>query len=295
MFWYSIVYLHFTSGCLPCRFPVISVVHVHITTCHKHISLVSTFFTLICTPSVLFLLLSPSSQSMIPIVHRGISIFVLSSAKISHMSIRTGTVSITYTSTKFICAPPRHTQSITFLSVSPIELPLDFSGSTFHTYPDPRCPLPQLFQSIFLLLAFCLLPHFQAVKVYTLVVAVLTAVGAVHVVAVPTARWRSTVTTVCCRRSVHCRSGRSVAMNHDRSYRRHWFYSLDQSRGRRGIRYSFGCFSRIKKMLGRIDTRTRDRIYCQTIRTVRDISRDDRARIATCSLRTPTDLRRIIV
>ena len=49
------------------------------------------------------------------------------------------------------------------------------------------------------------------------------------------------------------------------------------------------CFSRIKKMLGRIDMRTRDRIYCQTIRTVRDISRDDRARIATCSLRTLTD------
>ena len=38
---------------------------------------------------------------------------------------------------------------------------------------------------------------------------------------------------------------------------------------------------RIKKMLGRIETRTRDRIYCQTIRTVRDISRDDRARVAT--------------
>ena len=42
-------------------------------------------------------------------------------------------------------------------------------------------------------------------------------------------------------------------------------------------------------MLGRTETRTRDRIYCQTMRTVREISRDDRARIATCSLRTPTD------
>ena len=50
-----------------------------------------------------------------------------------------------------------------------------------------------------------------------------------------------------------------------------------------------------KKMLGRIETRTRDRIYCQTIRTVRDIIRDDRARIATSSLRTPTEIRRIIV
>ena len=49
------------------------------------------------------------------------------------------------------------------------------------------------------------------------------------------------------------------------------------------------CFSRIKKLLGRTETRTRDRMYCQTIGTVRDISRDDRARIATCSLRTPTD------
>ena len=46
---------------------------------------------------------------------------------------------------------------------------------------------------------------------------------------------------------------------------------------------------RIKKMLGRIETQTRDRIYYQTIRTVIYISRDDRARIATCSLRTPTD------
>ena len=43
----------------------------------------------------------------------------------------------------------------------------------------------------------------------------------------------------------------------------------------------------------------RVRESCQTIRTVRDTSRDDRARIATCRLRTPTDrqtyLRRIIV
>ena len=43
------------------------------------------------------------------------------------------------------------------------------------------------------------------------------------------------------------------------------------------------------KILGRIETRTRDRIYCQTIRTVIYISRDDRARIAICSLQTPTD------
>ena len=30
-------------------------------------------------------------------------------------------------------------------------------------------------------------------------------------------------------------------------------------------------------------------MYCQTIPSVRDIYRDDRARIATCTLRTPTD------
>ena len=46
---------------------------------------------------------------------------------------------------------------------------------------------------------------------------------------------------------------------------------------------------RVNKLLGRTETRTRYRMYFQTIRTVRDISRDDRARIATCSLRTPTD------
>ena len=63
----------------------------------------------------------------------------------------------------------------------------------------------------------------------------------------------------------------------------------------------FWMFSRIKKLLGRTETRTRDRMYCQTIRTVRDISRDVRTRIAICSLRTPTDRqtqtfkRRIIV
>ena len=44
-----------------------------------------------------------------------------------------------------------------------------------------------------------------------------------------------------------------------------------------------------KKLLGRTETRTRDRMYLGRIRSVRDISRDDRARMATCSLRTPTD------
>ena len=64
-----------------------------------------------------------------------------------------------------------------------------------------------------------------------------------------------------------------------------------------GFAIAYGCFSRIKNMLGRTETRTRDRMYCQTIRTARDISRDNRARIiiVTCRLRTPTALRRIIV
>ena len=43
------------------------------------------------------------------------------------------------------------------------------------------------------------------------------------------------------------------------------------------------------KILGRTETQTRDRIYCHAIRSVRDIYRDDRARIATCTLRTLTD------
>ena len=51
----------------------------------------------------------------------------------------------------------------------------------------------------------------------------------------------------------------------------------------------FGSFSRIKKLLGRTETRTSYRMYCQAIRIVRDISRDDRAGIATYSLRTLTD------
>ena len=49
-------------------------------------------------------------------------------------------------------------------------------------------------------------------------------------------------------------------------------------------------FFRVQKNLGRTKTRTRDRICFQTIRSVRDISRDDLARIATCSLITPTDI-----
>ena len=60
---------------------------------------------------------------------------------------------------------------------------------------------------------------------------------------------------------------KKVAMNHDRSYRsyrRHWFYSIDHSRGRRLFAIVFMFFV-YKKMLGRIETQTRDRIFCQTM------------------------------
>ena len=48
-------------------------------------------------------------------------------------------------------------------------------------------------------------------------------------------------------------------------------------------------FFAYKKIVGRTETRTRDRKYLGRIRSVLDISRDDRARIATCRLRTSTD------
>ena len=68
-------------------------------------------------------------------------------------------------------------------------------------------------------------------------------------------------------------------------------YSVAPSTHELATRFTrgFGSFSRIKQLLCRTDTRTRDRMHCQTIRIVIDISRDDRARIATCSLRTLTD------
>ena len=72
------------------------------------------------------------------------------------------------------------------------------------------------------------------------------------------------------------------------------FIEINNARATLYSRYFWGFFA-YKKMLSRTETHTRDRMYYQTIRTVRYISRDDRARIATCSLRTPTDLRRIIV
>ena len=55
------------------------------------------------------------------------------------------------------------------------------------------------------------------------------------------------------------------------------------------ISLRFCMFSRIKQLLGRTETQTRDRMCYQSMRTVWDISRDYRARIATYSLRTSTD------
>ena len=49
-------------------------------------------------------------------------------------------------------------------------------------------------------------------------------------------------------------------------------------------------FFAYKKLLGRAEMQTRDRMYLGRIRSVREISQDDRARIGkTGSLRTPTD------
>ena len=58
---------------------------------------------------------------------------------------------------------------------------------------------------------------------------------------------------------------------------------------RLGIRDSLWMFFAYKKILGRTETRTRERKYLGRIRSVWDISRGDRARIATCSLRTSPD------
>ena len=55
------------------------------------------------------------------------------------------------------------------------------------------------------------------------------------------------------------------------------------------ISLRFWMFFAYKKLLGRTETRTRDMMYSHTIRTVRDISRNDRARISTCRLRTSSD------
>ena len=54
-------------------------------------------------------------------------------------------------------------------------------------------------------------------------------------------------------------------------------------------------FFAYKQLLGRTETRTRARRYLGRIRSVSDISRDDRARIATCSLRTPKGDNKVVL
>ena len=83
-----------------------------------------------------------------------------------------------------------------------------------------------------------------------------------------------------------------------RSMAGRWFIQINTRMGD-PVSPRFWVFFAYKKLLGRTETRTCERMHCQSIRTVYDMSRDDRARIATCSLLTSTDkqtdLRRIIV
>ena len=65
---------------------------------------------------------------------------------------------------------------------------------------------------------------------------------------------------------------------------------LHSNKHARAIRFpEVLCVSRIKKLLGWTEMPTCDRMCFQTIQTVWDISRDDRASIVTCSLLTSTD------
>ena len=64
--------------------------------------------------------------------------------------------------------------------------------------------------------------------------------------------------------------------------------STEHSRGN-SVCARFQIIFAYKNVQGRTDMRTRERKECQSIRTVLDISGDDRAIIMTCSLRTATD------
>ena len=85
----------------------------------------------------------------------------------------------------------------------------------------------------------------------------------------------------------------SVAPNRDGPFCwRQWaslVHSNKHTRGRSGFLRFCVFFAYIKKLLGGTEKRTCDRMCFQTIRTVWDISRDDRAKIATCSLLTSPD------
>ena len=82
----------------------------------------------------------------------------------------------------------------------------------------------------------------------------------------------------------------SVVPNHEGPFRwQKWLSPLHSNKHTRGqpVLPRFCVF--LLKLLGRTETRTRDRMCFQSIRTVWDISQDDRAIIATCSLLTATD------
>ena len=86
------------------------------------------------------------------------------------------------------------------------------------------------------------------------------------VVAGSTGRWRSTGTAITC-----------VIISY-----------LDTGAGDSVSALVFGVCFAYKEIVKPTEMRTRERKGRQSIRTVRDISRDERERIATCSLRTAT-------
>ena len=109
----------------------------------------------------------------------------------------------------------------------------------------------------------------------------------------------------CCRRSACHRSDRLMAIDRpwpaliNAPFRRvaRWFIQLTLARDLIFAKV-FECFYAYKKMLGRTEMRTRERKEWQSIRTVWDISRDDRARIASCTAvceHLQTYLRRMVV
>ena len=111
----------------------------------------------------------------------------------------------------------------------------------------------------------------------------MTAVVAVQVVAVPTER--STMTAIVTAQGV---TVRLVAGDQPwPQLQPSWFIQLNNFAATRFSRV-LGCFSTINNVLGRTEMRTRERKECQSIRTVWDIFQDDRARVATCSLRKAT-------
>ena len=89
--------------------------------------------------------------------------------------------------------------------------------------------------------------------------------------------------------AVRCVGGAPFRWFPWRSMAGRWFIQINTRAGDI-ISSRFLVFFAYKKMLGRIETRTRDRKHFQSIRTVSDTSRDDRASIATCSLLTPTEM-----